>query len=122
MNEPGEYRVDWAIDVDAVGVIDAAIQAREIHRDQSSIANVFTVTDPQTKRRFEVDLDNGGRMHQLPRTKMYVTMSDGVPMMLHDDVEAAKRAWKGDWSWSSGLRAWTTPGNRSTIYEMEVES
>jgi len=40
-----QYHVTWEIDLDAETPEEAAREALDIHRDLSSIASVFTVTD-----------------------------------------------------------------------------
>ena len=51
-----EYRVTWTINLDAESFEDAARQALEIHRDPTSIATCFAVTD-ENGARCDIDLN-----------------------------------------------------------------
>lgn len=44
-----EYRVTWAIDIEADSPLEAARKAREIQLDPDSTATVFDVTTKDTK-------------------------------------------------------------------------
>lgn len=50
-----QYHVSWEIELDAKNPRDAAKKALEIHRDQNSLATVFTVTDEKGNQK-KVDL------------------------------------------------------------------
>lgn len=50
-----EFIVNWSIDIDAEGPIDAAEKVREILLDPENTASAFEVVD-ETGKRFAVDL------------------------------------------------------------------
>ncbi|QFP94716.1 hypothetical protein I5G59_gp96 [Mycobacterium phage LilMcDreamy] len=51
-----EYRVSWDIDLTADDFVDAAQRALTIHRDDTSTATIFGVTDTETGEEHVVDL------------------------------------------------------------------
>ena len=51
-----EYRVTWAIDIDAESPLAAAEEALRIHRDPTSIATVFAVKRHDTEQTVTIDL------------------------------------------------------------------
>lgn len=51
------YRVTWTIELDADYPRSAANKALEMQRDPTSTATVFTVTDVEDGREWEIDLD-----------------------------------------------------------------
>lgn len=54
---PHKYLVTWMIDIEAVSVLDAALQAFGHMQRKDTIANVFDVVDETACKVFRVDLN-----------------------------------------------------------------
>lgn len=57
------YKVKWEIDIWAETPAEAAQQALAIHRNQDSIATIFTITD-QSKQSYTIDVTGVEGGHQ----------------------------------------------------------
>jgi len=53
----GTFLVTWRTDVDADSPQKAALRALAMQRDEESMATVFDVTDKQTGKTTEIDLE-----------------------------------------------------------------
>jgi hypothetical protein len=70
--EEREFTVTWGIPLTSTSAIDAAITARDIHRDEGNIATVYEVEDCANNERVFVDLGIGGEEPHIVRKERIV--------------------------------------------------